>query len=64
MNVWDTLAGVFASLCSIVLWLAAINEICKEMYPECGKPSVPCKALVTWALRRRQQQDAELPRRR
>lgn len=58
MNFLGILAGVFASLCSIVLWLALVNEVCKEVYPT-EKPSVPLKTLEAWALRRRQQQDAE-----
>ena len=56
MNFLDILAGVLASCISIVLWLALVNEVCKEMYPERSKPSVPSAALVTWVVRRREQQ--------
>lgn len=63
LNILNVLEDILAWSASVALWLWLIYEICKEIYPT-EKPSIPLKALQAWALRRRQQRDAELPRRR
>jgi len=55
MDLWSILADILVWCASVALWLALVNEVCKEVYPERGKPSVPCKALVTWAKRRQRE---------